>query len=161
MPLPNPHPPAAIRPMHAGDLPAMRGLIDATGLFPGEMLDGMAGPFLDGSAPGERWLVAEDRDGIIGIAYAAPERMTSGTWNLYLIAVHPDRQGQGHGAAILAHVERLLATAGERLLLVETSGLPGFEGTRVFYRQCGYGEEARIRDFYQAGEDKVVFRKPL
>ena len=50
---------------------------------------------------------------------------------------------------------------GERVLLVETSGLPGFERTRAFYRKLGYDEEARIRDFYQAGEDKVVFRKAL
>jgi ribosomal protein S18 acetylase RimI-like enzyme len=87
--------------------------------------------------------------------------MTSGTWNLLLIALHPDRQGRGNGAEILAYVERLLAAQGERVLLVETSGLPAFGRTRAFYARCGYDEEARIRDFYAAGEDKVVFRKAL
>lgn len=47
------------------------------------------------------------------------------------------------------------------MLLIETSGLAGFEAQRGFYRRCGYKEEARIRDFYQAGDDKVVFRKVL
>lgn len=50
---------------------------------------------------------------------------------------------------------------GERILLVETSSLPMFERMRAFNRKCGYNEEARIRDFYQAGEDKLVFRKAL
>lgn len=54
----------------------------------------------------------------------------------------------------------MTARAG-RLLLVETSALPAFEGTRAFYRRLGYEEEARIRGFYAAGEDKVVYRKAL
>jgi GNAT superfamily N-acetyltransferase len=45
------------------------------------------------------WLTDDD-DGLVGIAYVAPERMTEGTWNLYLLAVHPDRQRQGRGAAL-------------------------------------------------------------
>jgi ribosomal protein S18 acetylase RimI-like enzyme len=78
-----------------------------------------------------------------------------------MIAVRPDRQRQGRGAALLRHVEQALAARDGRLLLVETSGLASFERTRAFYRKCGYDEEARIRDFYKAGEDKVVFRKAL
>ena len=88
--------------------------------------------------------------------------MTSGTWNLHLIAVHPDRQGQGRGTALLRHIERALAARGEtRASWWRHSGLPSFEHTRAFYRKSGYDEEARIRDFYQAGEDKVIFRKGL
>ncbi|MEM9508310.1 MAG: GNAT family N-acetyltransferase, partial [Cyanobacteria bacterium P01_E01_bin.35] len=30
-----------------------------------------------------------------------------------------------------------------------------------FYRKCGYEQEAQIREFYQAGEDKIIFRKSL
>lgn len=41
------------------------------------------------------------------------------------------------------------------------SGLDSFELTRSFYRKNGYDEEARIRDFYRAGDDKIVFRKAL
>ena len=62
---------------------------------------------------------------------------------------------------MLRYVEQTLTARGERLLLVETSGLANFERTRAFYRKCGYDEEARIRDFYKAGDDKVVYRKAL
>jgi len=44
---------------------------------------------------------------------------------------------------------------------VETSGTADFAATRRFYRQNGYEEEGRIRDFWAAGDDKVIFRKPL
>jgi ribosomal protein S18 acetylase RimI-like enzyme len=61
----------------------------------------------------------------------------------------------------MRHVEQNLVARGGRMLLVETSGLSGFENTRAFYKKLGYDEEARIREFYQAGEDKIVFRKVL
>ncbi len=97
----------------------------------------------------------------MGVAYFAPEPYAYGTWNLYFIAVHPDRQGEGRGATLLRHVEQTLAARGARVLLVETSGVPNFERTRAFYRKQGYDEEARIREFYKAGDDKVIFRKAL
>ena len=150
----------SIRPTIAADMPALKAVIDATGLFPSEMLDDMLSNFLNGGGGHEIWLTDDDA-GPVALAYCAPERMTQGTWNLYLIAVHPDQQGHGRGGALLRHVEQGLAARGERVLLVETSGLAEFERTRAFYLQAGYDEEARIRDFYQAGEDKVVFRKAL
>lgn len=150
---------ATIRPLAAADLPGLKAVIAATGLFPPDMLDGMAAPFLRGEAE-EAWLTA-DAGGPAGLLYAAPERMTEGSWNMLLIAVHPASQGRGLGSALVARAEALLAARGARLLLVETSGLPEFEPARRFYRARGYAEEARIRDFYRAGEDKIVFRKAL
>ena len=44
---------------------------------------------------------------------------------------------------------------------METSGTDDFEYVREFYRKSGYEEEARIREFYAAGVDKIVFRKRL
>ena len=87
--------------------------------------------------------------------------MTDGTWNLQLIAIRPDHQRQERGTALLRYVEQTLVVRGARVLLVETSGLPLFERTRAFYCKCGYEEEARIRDFYKAGDDKIVYRKAL
>jgi ribosomal protein S18 acetylase RimI-like enzyme len=151
----------SIRPLIAADVPALKSVIDATGLFPGDLLDGMVADYLADNASGEMWLVDADAEGLRGLAYCAPERMTEGTWNLYLIALHPDAQRQGRGTAFVAEIEHGLSARDARVLLVETSGLPEFEATRAFYAKCAFVQEARIRDFYRAGEDKIVFWKAL
>jgi ribosomal protein S18 acetylase RimI-like enzyme len=154
------------------DTTALIALADATGLFQpnqleelGEMLsDYFSGSSDRSSLPdgkGERFWITDDDNGVVGVAYCEMERMTYQTWNLQLIAIRPDRQGQGRGATLLHYIEQTLMTRGGRVLLVETSGTPDFERTRAFYRKCGYEEEARIRDFYQAGADKIVYRKAL
>lgn len=70
-------------------------------------------------------------------------------------------QRQGRGAKLLLFVEQTLADRGARVLLVETMGTPDFEHVRAFYQKNGYNEEARIREFYAEGADKVVFLKAL
>lgn len=149
-----------IRALQPGDMARVKDVIDACGLFPSVLLEGMTAKYFTGETPMERWLTCDD-NGPVAIAYYAPERMTQGTWNLLLIAVHPLFQGRGIGRAIMERVERELTTSGQRVLLVETSGLPDFENTRAFYKKLGYDKEATIREFYQAGEDKVIFRKAL
>jgi len=124
-----------------------------------EELKGMLTQYFFAQAKTDEIWVTDDDQGTVGVAYAAPERMTDGTWNLYLIAIHADHQRQGRGTAILNFVECLLAERGQRLLLVETSGTKDFDYVRTFYRNNGFEEEARIRDFYAGGIDKVVFRK--
>ncbi|MBD2294480.1 GNAT family N-acetyltransferase [Anabaena sphaerica FACHB-251] len=106
------------------------------------------------------WLTYEENEPV-GVAYCEPERMTHQTWNLLLIAIREDLQGQGRGGKLLHYVEQTLIARGGRMLVVETSGLPEFERTRAFYGKYGFQEEARIRDFYAAGDDKIVFRKLL
>ena len=107
------------------------------------------------------WITYDNGSSPAGVAYYAPEPYTQGTWNFYFIAVHPHSQGQGYAARLLHYIEQMLAERGERVLLVETSGLSNFERTRAFYRKQGYEEEARIREFYKAGDDKIIFGKAL
>lgn len=153
-----------IRPTTPHDTDAVLALVVAAGLAPpGEtepIAEVLSGALEGKLGPDHLWFTDDD-GGPVGVAYCAPERLTDGTWNLYMIAVHPDRQGQGRGAALVRHVERELAARKARVLIVDTSGLPEFERTRAFYRRCGYDEEARIREFWKAGDDKVVFRKSL
>jgi ribosomal protein S18 acetylase RimI-like enzyme len=146
------------------DTIALIALAAASGLFDPNQTDDLAQMldkhFSDKDENQDIWLTDDDNEPV-GIAYIAPERMTEGTWNLYLIAVHPDRQKQGRGKALLNYVEQMLMERGERILLVETAGTDDFEYVREFYRKNGYEEEARIREFYTAGVDKIVFRKAL
>ncbi len=79
-------------------------------------------PGLSGASP-DLWLVSADAT---GFAFAAPERLTEGTWNLLALAVRPDRQGAGLGSALIHAVEAALRQRGARLLLIETLGTPDF-----------------------------------
>lgn len=152
-----------IRPTTPDDTTALIAIADAIGFQANELekLSEMLSDYFSGDSNNDHFWITDDDNGPVGVAYCEPERMTNRTWNLQLIAILPDRQGQGRGTRLLHYVEQTLTVRGERILLVETSGLPSFERTRAFYAKCGYEEEARIRDFYAVGDDKIVFRKVL
>lgn len=154
-----------IRNITPEDTESLITLAGASGLFSAEQLEALR-PMLRTALASESkthpfWITDEDEGDAVGLAYCAPEPMTDGTWNLQLIAVHPRCQGQGRGTQLLRHLEQTLAGRGARMLLVETLGSPDFEHVRRFYRKHGFEEEARIRDFYAAGADKVVFRRAI
>ncbi len=146
------------------DKKAIIAIAKAISLFSSQELESFGDlltEYFDGNLHSDHfWIVCDDGE-TMGVAYYAPEPYAYGTWNLYFIAVHPEHQGKGCGKQLLRYVEQVLTKRGERLLLVETSGLPNFERTRAFYLNQGYEEEARIREFYKAGDDKIVFRKVL
>lgn len=146
-----------IRPLRRDDLEAAAELVAAVDLFPPDLLPEMAEPFLSGTSDELWWIASGGR----GLAYAAPERLTDGTWNLLLLAVDPGMQRQGLGRALVAAVVDALGKAGGRLLIVETSGTPEFAGTQRFYRRLGFRREARVRDFYGPGDAKVIFTQPM
>lgn len=139
------------------DTAGLQAVLDATDLFPSEILPDMLGD-CDAEA---LWFTCEAEGAAVGFCYTVPEEMTEGTWNMLAIAVMPAQQRTGHGAALVARVEAALRERGARLVIVDTSGTDGFAATRAFYAALGYEEEARIRDFWDAGDDKVTFRKAL
>jgi len=143
------------------DLEYLQSIIESTDLFPSEMLIEMTSDYFQNINSDDSWLTTEDNGIPVGIAYVAPERMTTGTYNLYLIAIHKDYQGKGLGREIINFVENLVKEKDGRILIIETSGLPEFEDTRRFYIKLNYNQEAVIKDFYDEGEDKIVFLKKL
>ena len=150
-----------IRQIKKGDLQNLKAVIDSNELFPSDLLDEMTNDFFNNASTQDIWLTKELDGKPIAVAYCAPERMTSGTYNLYLIAIHKEYQGQGIGAEIMRFVENLLRENSNRILIVETSGLSDFEQTRKFYYKLHYKRIATISEFYQAGEDKIIFWKKL
>jgi len=151
-----------IRALHSADVDGVLELVNASGMFAPddveEIKSRLAMHFE--SQNGSLWITYEEQ-GLEGIAYCVPEPMTKGAWNLLMLLVRQDKQGQGHGAALVAHVTQLLTQAGGRLLLVETSGTEDFESAQRFYGKCGFAAVARIPDFYDAGDDKIIFTKSL
>ena len=156
-----------IRPLSPGEKTEVAMLTFDAGLFSADeigIVETLVDDYFGGAIhDGHAFLVDDGNDGmqLRGVAYYAPETLTEGTWNLLMLGVHSDFQRQGVGAGLVKAVEEALKADGERLLLVETSSTPDFDGARAFYLKCGYEQEAIIRDYYADGDDMITFRKKL
>jgi len=156
--------PTKLRAPIAADQPALERLAVESGLFqPSEMgaFSDMMRAYFAGETEGDFWIVGDQDGAVLSAGYCGPEAFADRVFNLFFIAVEPRLQGSGHGSALLQAVEEKARDAGARILIIETSGLGSFALTRRFYRQHSYDEEARIRDYYGPGDDKVVFWKKL
>ena len=138
------------------DIPALQQVVRETGLFPAEML-----PDMLADAEDAVWLTCHVSDQPAGFCFAKPEMLADGVWNMLALGVLPSRQGQGIGNALVTALEKKLGEEGQRILIVDTSSTAEFAPARAFYLKAGYVQEARIRDDWAEGDDKVTFRKRL
>jgi ribosomal protein S18 acetylase RimI-like enzyme len=142
--------------------PAIVAIVEST-LFDAEDAEFLRGVF-DGhleAGSESRCLVATVEDRVVGVVYARPEEATDRVWDLTMIGVRAEQQRDGIGRALMRRIEEDLAAAGQRLVLVRTSGTERFAPTRAFYDRLGYDEVARISEYWAAGDDLVVFRRAL
>lgn len=155
---------AAIRPVHRGDRAALLRLVEATGVFSEDELT-IALELIDTAldVPDQHDYVINvyDDGSVSGYYCVGPTPATLGTFDLYWIAVSPERHGRGIGSALIRHAEDLLRAQGGRLVMVETSSQPRYEATRRFYVHAGYAELARIAGYYRPGDDLVIYGKYL
>ncbi|MEL6808289.1 MAG: GNAT family N-acetyltransferase [Pseudomonadota bacterium] len=149
-----------IKATSSDDIAGLQAVLDGTELFPSEMLPDMLAPALAGETDAF-WLTCYSGGEAVGLCYTVPEDLADGTWNMLALAVRPDLQGKRLGSALVKAAEQHLKDKAQRILIVDTSGTDDFALTRKFYAQNGYDEEARIRDFWAEGDDKVIFRKAL
>lgn len=150
-----------IRPIERSDLASLKSVLDNCELFPSEYLDDMIKDYFENPETQDIWFTVEEQSIVKSIAYCAPMSFTNGTYNLYAIGVHNDYQGKGIGKEMMSYLEDKLRKLGHRILIVETSGKDALALTREFYLKCNYTQEANIRDFWDEGDDKVVFWKKL
>jgi ribosomal protein S18 acetylase RimI-like enzyme len=110
---------------------------------------------------GYHFIVEKEAGQVLGYACFGPRALTDNTYDLYWIAVSPTSRRGGVGRALLSATETAVRGMGGRLLIVETSGLPKYEPTRLFYLATGYTLEATLKDFYSNGDDLVIFTKRM
>ncbi|MBM3294542.1 MAG: GNAT family N-acetyltransferase [Candidatus Aminicenantes bacterium] len=155
-----------IRPLTAADRAAVLALVGATGFFRPEEVE-VAEEILDVylGRPGQKdyaAVVIEDEAGAVaGYMTYGPTPLTRGTYDLYWMAVAPSAQGRGLGKALVAWLEAQVRGEGGRLILIETSSTAQYGPTRRFYEDLSYTEVARIPDFYQPGDDRIIYAKRL
>lgn len=145
-----------IRPTAHGDVVSLQALLGSIELFPAMML-----PDLLAADEGAVWLTCERQGRPVGFCYAVPEQLADGTWNMRAIGVDPKHQRSGVGSELVRALEEHLGAQTQRVMIVDTSSTAGFDQARAFYRSNGYIEEARIRDFWGPGDDKIIFWKRM
>lgn len=104
-------------------------------------------------------LTALSADCPVGYACYGGASLASGVFDLYWIAVSPKALNSGVGGRLIEALESELVKEGARMVVAETSGLSAYEPARRFYLKRGFREEARIKEFYKPGDDKVFFVK--
>ena len=106
--------------------------------------------------------IAEGPEGqILGYICYGKAPLTDAVYDIYWIVVHPASWNQGTGTVLLRQAEEEMKRRKARLLLIETSSRPPYEIPRSFYRKHGYEEQARILDYYEVGDHKLIFGKIL
>jgi ribosomal protein S18 acetylase RimI-like enzyme len=152
-----------LRGLEPRDRPAVADLVASVELFSGperlvamEVVDAyMEHPGKDYHALG----AFTPRDVLLGYACYGPTPCTSGTWDLYWIAVSGQARSRGVGTLLMEEIERRLVEESARLLLIETSSRADYARTRAFYERRGYRVVSRVPDFYAPGDDRVMFAR--
>lgn len=153
-----------IRPAALEDAPAVTRVVVAAGMFSPEesaFIPDLLADFLASPEDARHGFVVHDDGSVLGVAYWRPIEVADGVVDLTMIGIDPAAQGRGLGRALMRHAEAQVRDAGQRLVLVQTSGSEQYAGTRRFYAALGYDEEARVRDYWTAGDDLVLFRLAL
>jgi ribosomal protein S18 acetylase RimI-like enzyme len=86
---------------------------------------------------------------------------TKSNHDLYWIVTHNDFRGKGIGKKLLEETYKEVRAMGGTALYAETSGRDHYAPTRHFYNSNGYSLEATLKDFYDEGDDKLVYVKRL
>jgi ribosomal protein S18 acetylase RimI-like enzyme len=155
-----------IRRIAEQDREAVRILLEGTEAFKAHEVDvamelvdiALAQPSEDDYRP----FVLVEEDGTVA-AYACfgKNEMTAATYDLYWVATRADRMGRGHGRRIVAFVEEEIRKEGGRLLVIETSSKESYGETRAFYEKIGCTLAAQLPDYYDEGDDKLIYLKSL
>lgn len=88
--------------------------------------------------------------------------LTAHGWDIYWMAVDKDHQGKGIGQKLLKSVEaHILKNEHVANLRVETSTRKEYAHARNLYSKAGFQEVGRITDFYDEGDDIVIFCKHI
>ncbi|MBW6480626.1 MAG: GNAT family N-acetyltransferase [Bacteroidales bacterium] len=148
------------------DIKRIRQIALSTGFFRDDEIDVAAELVEEAYSKGQEqsgyfFLFSMMENNTTGFVCFGPTPCTIGTYDLYWIVVDNNYRGNGTGKILMQQTEKELTAREARKLYIETSSTDKYLPTREFYIKCGYTEEARLKDFYSQGDDKVIYSKVL
>jgi ribosomal protein S18 acetylase RimI-like enzyme len=146
---------ATLRPANANDLPALLDIESA--VFVADRISRRSfRHFL--TSPRAILRVAEIGGKLAGYCLVLSRRGTAAA-RLYSLAVAPEFQQCGLGAALLADAETAAFEADRAVLRLEVAA--SNHAARALYQNNGYRQVARLPGYYENGEDGIRLEKPL
>jgi GNAT superfamily N-acetyltransferase len=145
------------------DVTRIREIVESSGFFYDFETDVAVELVEERLAEGESsgyYFVFAEVDGLT-VAYSCfgHAEMTKSCFDLYWIATHHDFRGKGIGKRLLEETYRQAKKLGCTMLIAETSGREKYASTRAFYDSAAFVLEATIRDYYDIGDDKLIYIK--
>jgi len=149
----------------AADPHAISRIVQSSGFFSAEeiaLARELAEEKLDqGNASSYQFLFAEDEDSVLGYTCFGLIPATFGSYDLYWIAVDEKFRSHGLGKELMQKTQHIIRGFGGRLIYAETSSRDQYKATHSFYENCGYRQEAFLKDFYAPGDSKIIYVKTL
>jgi GNAT superfamily N-acetyltransferase len=110
----------------------------------------------------EYFFVFAELNGVT-VAYTCygPISMSKSCFDLYWIVTHNDFRGKGIGKLLLEETYNHARNMGCKIIIAETSGLEHYAPTRAFYISSNFELEAKLKDFYDMGDDKLFYTKRI
>lgn len=153
------------REVQPGDPDAVERIVISTGFFrPDEVkvaVEITEERLSKGTESGYEFIFAEKGGNICAFACFGQIPCSLVSWDLYWIATSKEYQNMGLGKILLKNTEEIVKAAGGKTIYIETSSKPLYEATRQFYLRNGCTLKVRMEDFYDIGDDKMVYIKKL
>lgn len=147
------------------DIAAIRRIVESSGFFTAQEVEvaiELVEDRLEKKAQSDYQFIIAEADGKMrGYSCYGWIDYTETSYDLYWIAVDETARGEGLGRKLMQETEARIKAAGGTRVYAETSGQPKYAPTQAFYEKCGYFNEARVKDFYRPGDDKLIYTKVL
>jgi ribosomal protein S18 acetylase RimI-like enzyme len=145
------------------DVQNIRDIVESTGFFRPDETD-IAVELVEerlarGKSSGYEFLFACHNGKTVAYSCYGLIPCTIKSYDLYWIAVHYNFRGTGIGSHLLKLTEKEIAGEGGYGIYAETSSKEQYLSTRKFYEKNDYRLKARFEDFYDDGDDKMVYVK--
>jgi len=147
------------------DVPAVRNLVEATGVFSsveaGWTSEIVETALLKPDTSGYYFLFADGSSGLEGFTCYGPIDGTANRYDLYWIAVSPTAQGKGLGRRLLADSVSDARTRGATHMFIDTSTRNDYAAARRLYESQHFEPMGVLVDFYADGDSKALFGRKL
>ena len=150
---------------HQKDVTSVRDMVSETGFFRDDEID-VAVELVEerlakGTKSGYQFILADHEGNLAGYTCFGLIPCSLVSFDLYWIVTRKILQGKGIGAILLQLTEEEIQKQGGKNVIIETSSKELYGPTQHFYHKNGYMLQARLPDFYDIGDDKLVFTKRL